>query len=109
MLRAGLQGTPSVFVIGLCTNAWRLAETYLIINRQMVKYLATMTMMMKLKASHYFCVQGVSCEKGHRRKGRNEFRYAAYHGSAPTGRIFATFSVGDFTKDSRENSALIEI
>jgi len=52
-------------------------------------------------------VQGVSYGTGHRRKGRHEFRYAAYSGSVPTGRIFVTFSVGDFTKDSRENSATV--
>jgi hypothetical protein len=85
----------------------------------MVKYLTMMTMMMmmmmkKLKASHYFCVQGVCVSCGteqHRRcpKGRHELRQAPYNGSPPTFRIFVTFPVGDFTEDSRENSTLIEI
>ena len=38
------------------------------INRQIVKHLMIMTMMMKLKPSHYFCVQGVSCGTGYPRK-----------------------------------------
>ena len=90
---AGLQVAPSLFVIALRSNAWRLAESYLITNRQMVNYLRMLT---KLKASHWFCVQGVSCGTRHRRKGRHELRHAARSGSLPTGRIFVTFPVVGF-------------
>jgi hypothetical protein len=96
MLRGRIAGNTFGFVIGVCGNAWRFAETYLIINRQMVRYLTMMTMVMKLKASHYFCVKGVSCGTGHRRKSRHELRYTANNGSAPTGRIFVTLLNGGF-------------